>query len=84
VLDAAAASGRDPASVTCAMNLAVTVGPHHRGSDPFEGPATKIADGLWHYIKLGFTAFNLSPTGDNPATQLELLAAKVLPALRRS
>jgi alkanesulfonate monooxygenase SsuD/methylene tetrahydromethanopterin reductase-like flavin-dependent oxidoreductase (luciferase family) len=84
VLDAAAASGRDPASVTCALNLAVTVGPHHRGSGPFEGPATKIADGLHHYVELGFTAFNLSPAGDHPAAQTELLAAEVLPALRPS
>lgn len=83
VLGAAAASGRDPASVTCALNLAVTVGTHHRGSGPFEGPATKIADGLRHYIDLGFTAFNLSPTGEDLAAQAELLATDVLPTLRR-
>jgi alkanesulfonate monooxygenase SsuD/methylene tetrahydromethanopterin reductase-like flavin-dependent oxidoreductase (luciferase family) len=82
VLDAAAASGRDPASVTCALNLAVTIGAHHRGSGPFEGPATKIADGLWHYIELGFTAFNFSPADGDPAAQLEVLAAEVLPVLR--
>ncbi|MEP7024898.1 MAG: LLM class flavin-dependent oxidoreductase [Actinomycetota bacterium] len=82
VLDAAAASGRDPGSVTCALNLAVTVGAQHRGSGPFEGPVTKIADSLWRYVELGFTAFNLSPTGDPPAAQTELLAAGVLPALR--
>jgi hypothetical protein len=82
VLAAAAAAGRDPDAVTCALNLNVRLGAEHRDGGAFEGPAAKITDGLRHYAGLGFTTFNLIVAGEDPAGQTGRLATEVLPALR--
>jgi alkanesulfonate monooxygenase SsuD/methylene tetrahydromethanopterin reductase-like flavin-dependent oxidoreductase (luciferase family) len=82
VLDSAERHGRDPAAITCALNVEVQVGAHHRGSGQFEGPPAKIAEGLQRFAAQGFTVFSLMPAGDDQAAQVERLAAEVLPALR--
>jgi alkanesulfonate monooxygenase SsuD/methylene tetrahydromethanopterin reductase-like flavin-dependent oxidoreductase (luciferase family) len=82
VLDAAQRAGRDPAQITCALNLAVRLAStDHRDADPFEGTPAKIADGLRHYIGLGFTAFNFIVDRAEPAGQAERLAHEVLPVI---
>jgi alkanesulfonate monooxygenase SsuD/methylene tetrahydromethanopterin reductase-like flavin-dependent oxidoreductase (luciferase family) len=79
VLDAAQRAGRNPAQITCALNLSVTLSStNHRDADQFEGTPAKIADGLRHYIGLGFTAFNFIVQGDEPTGQTERLAGEVL------
>jgi alkanesulfonate monooxygenase SsuD/methylene tetrahydromethanopterin reductase-like flavin-dependent oxidoreductase (luciferase family) len=85
VLDAAQRAGRDPAQITCALNLSVRLaGTDHRDADQFEGTPARIADGLRHYIGLGFTAFSFSlhpahpAHPGEPAGQVERLAHEVL------
>jgi len=77
VLTAAADAGRDPAEVTCALNLTLRLGPG-RDADVTGEPAA-VVDRLAGLRELGFTAFNLQA----PRGQWERVAAEVLPALRR-
>lgn len=82
VLGAAQRAGRDPAQITCALNLSVRLAStDHRDGDQFEGTPAKIAAGLRHYTGLGFTAFNFIVHPDEPAGQVERLAHEVLPVL---
>ena len=83
VTAAAERAGRDPDSVTCALNTRVIVDDHDgRDADQFTGPPVKIIDNVRRYAELGFTAFNFSPAGDDPAGQVRRLAGEVLPAVR--
>jgi len=83
VTAAAERAGRDPASITCALNTQVTVDDRDgRHPDQFTGPPAKIVDSVRRYAELGFTAFNFIPAGEDPAGQVSRLAAEVLPALR--
>ena len=84
VTAAAQRAGRDPASITCALNTQVTVDDRGaRHPDQFTGPPGKIAGSVRRYAELGFTAFNFIPAGEDPARQVNRLATEVLPALRR-
>lgn len=84
VVAAAQRAGRDPASITCALNTQVTVDDRDaRHPDQFTGPPAKIADSVRRHAELGFTAFNLIPAGEDPARQVYRLATEVLPALKR-
>lgn len=76
VLTAATDAGRDPAELTCALNLGVHLG--RDGDADVVGSPAAIADQLSVFVALGFTAFNLQPADRG---QLELIAAEVLPAL---
>jgi probable F420-dependent oxidoreductase len=71
VLAAAVAAGRDPADITCALNLEIRV----------DEPA-RVADQLLGFVRLGFTAFNVKPVGPGRAEQIERLAREVVPAVR--
>jgi alkanesulfonate monooxygenase SsuD/methylene tetrahydromethanopterin reductase-like flavin-dependent oxidoreductase (luciferase family) len=83
ILAAAAAAGRDPAAVTCVLNLQVTLDDNHVSDpDPFTGPPQKIIDGLLGYLGLGFTAFNLTPPETRGRAHIERLATDVLPTVR--
>jgi hypothetical protein len=67
---------------------------HHRRADPSQGIDLLVgqqvdevlADGAYvqgrRYAGLGFTAFNFIPAGEDPAAQVQRLAAEILPALR--
>jgi probable F420-dependent oxidoreductase len=80
VLTAAADAGRDPAAVTCALNLGVHIGPS-TDDDPgtVSGDAAAVAGRLAEFVAAGFTAVNLQP---RDRSQWERLAAEVVPALR--
>ena len=83
VAAAAERAGRDPASITCALNTQVILDDHDGSdADRFTGPPNKIVDSARHFAGLGFTAFNFIPAGEDPAGQVQRLAADVLPALR--
>jgi alkanesulfonate monooxygenase SsuD/methylene tetrahydromethanopterin reductase-like flavin-dependent oxidoreductase (luciferase family) len=83
VLDAASAAGRDPADITCAYNVALTVGPDIAPDpDSVSGSVAAVTEQLAGFIDLGFSTINLMPRGPDVAGQTELLAAEVLPALR--
>jgi alkanesulfonate monooxygenase SsuD/methylene tetrahydromethanopterin reductase-like flavin-dependent oxidoreductase (luciferase family) len=84
VLEAARAAGRDPAAITCALNLSVHVGPARDTDDPdlISGTPEAIAERLRALHALGFTTFNFMARVPDAASQPELLAREVIPLLR--
>jgi alkanesulfonate monooxygenase SsuD/methylene tetrahydromethanopterin reductase-like flavin-dependent oxidoreductase (luciferase family) len=83
VAAAAEQAGRDPASITCALNTQVIVDDRDgHGADQFAGSPAKIIESVRRYAELGFTAFNFIPAGEDPADQVRRLAGEVLPAVR--
>ncbi len=46
------------------------------------GPPEAVADALIGFVKLGFTAFNLTPAGPAAGEQARRLAQEVIPAVR--
>jgi alkanesulfonate monooxygenase SsuD/methylene tetrahydromethanopterin reductase-like flavin-dependent oxidoreductase (luciferase family) len=79
VLAAARQAGRDPAEVTCALNLQVRVDSRAE-ADPaiVSGPPAAVAAELAGFVRMGFTALNLILTGP-AAGQAGRLAREVLP-----
>ena len=85
VRSAAEAAGRDPAEITAAYNMLVRVGDEQPGNVmTVAGSSAAIAEQLIGFTKLGFTSFNLAPTGPDRLEQIELLGREVLPELRRA
>ena len=85
VRTAAREAGRDPSTITAAYNLLVRVGEEMPGQATIvAGSAEAVADQLLGFAELGFTSFNLAPTGDRRMEQIERLGRDVLPALRRA
>jgi probable F420-dependent oxidoreductase len=76
VLTAAAEAGRDPAAITCALNLTVRLG--SGAAADLAGEPAAVADRLAGLRELGFTAFNLQA----PREQWDRLAAEVVATLR--
>lgn len=76
VLAAAADAGRDPADITCALNLTVHLGPD--ADADVAGPAAEVARRLAELRDAGFGTLNLKADQDH----WERIAAEVLPALR--
>jgi alkanesulfonate monooxygenase SsuD/methylene tetrahydromethanopterin reductase-like flavin-dependent oxidoreductase (luciferase family) len=79
VLTAASDAGRDRADITCALNLRIRLG-GDTDADMAAGPPAAVTHRLKDFIAMGFTSFNLQPTD---RSQLEQIAAEVLPALRQ-
>lgn len=83
VLDAARGAGRDPATLTCAYNVTVRIDPKAAADpDTVTGSVDAVIAQLAGFIDLGFSTLNLMPQGPDIADQTELLATKVIPALR--
>jgi alkanesulfonate monooxygenase SsuD/methylene tetrahydromethanopterin reductase-like flavin-dependent oxidoreductase (luciferase family) len=83
VLGAARDAGRDPATLTCAYNVAVRIdGDAEYAADVVTGSAEAVTEQLAEFVGLGFTTLNLMPQGPDLAEQAEILAAEVIPALR--
>ena len=76
VLTAAAEAGRDPADITCALNLTVRLGTG--GDADVTGEPAAVVERLAGLRELGFSAFNLQA----PREQWERLAAEVVATLR--
>lgn len=83
VLDAARAAGRDADEITCAYNVGLRIDPA-ASHDPelVTGSVDAVIEQLAGFIGLGLTTLNLMPEGPELAEQTELLATKVIPALR--
>jgi alkanesulfonate monooxygenase SsuD/methylene tetrahydromethanopterin reductase-like flavin-dependent oxidoreductase (luciferase family) len=81
VLAAAAAAGRDPAELTCALNLRVHVTDGSDAEAEVAGSAAEVAEQLAGFVAAGFSALNLQPAGQR-TSQLERIAAEVVPAVR--
>jgi alkanesulfonate monooxygenase SsuD/methylene tetrahydromethanopterin reductase-like flavin-dependent oxidoreductase (luciferase family) len=81
VRSAAEDAGRDPAELTYAYNVAVSVGGRAKDDRVVAGTPDEVAGRLRELAGLGFTAFNLWPAGESRA-QTDLLGEEVLPRLR--
>jgi alkanesulfonate monooxygenase SsuD/methylene tetrahydromethanopterin reductase-like flavin-dependent oxidoreductase (luciferase family) len=80
VLAAAREAGRDPAEITCALNLEVQVDEHAQaGPSVLAGPPAAVAGQLAGLVRAGFTALNFITPGRPAAEQAERLAREVLP-----
>jgi alkanesulfonate monooxygenase SsuD/methylene tetrahydromethanopterin reductase-like flavin-dependent oxidoreductase (luciferase family) len=81
IITAALDAGRDPDEITCAYHIQLNL----NGSDEpgvLTGETGLIADQLVSFTKLGFTALSLVPVGSDRETQLERIAAEIIPAVR--
>jgi probable F420-dependent oxidoreductase len=83
VLAGAHEAGRDPAAITCVLNVDVRVGDYD-GADPdvIHGAPEAIAERLAHFADLGFSAFNFMVGGPDADDQVKRLATEVAPTLR--
>jgi alkanesulfonate monooxygenase SsuD/methylene tetrahydromethanopterin reductase-like flavin-dependent oxidoreductase (luciferase family) len=78
--DAAAAAGRDPAAIRRLYNLSGRIGPG--GGGFLDGPPGQWVEQLLPLVvETGMDTFVLGPS-ESPASQLQLFAAEVAPALR--
>lgn len=82
LLAAARDAGRDPAEITCAYNLTVQVGAGADDPTVISGPPGTVAERLAGLVRLGFSAFSVTPAGPDPRAQTERLAHEVIPAVR--
>lgn len=90
VIEAARRAGRAPADITCAYHMTIRVDEHARRKSVVDsddaidvcGPPGAVAEALAGFVKLGFTAMNLSPAGPDPAEQAERLAREVIPEVK--
>ena len=83
VRTAAQEAGRDPSSITASYNLLVRIGEEMPGqATTVAGSAEAVTEQLLGFARLGFTSFNLVPTGAGRMDQIERLGREVLPALR--
>jgi probable F420-dependent oxidoreductase len=80
---AARRAGRDPSGITCAYHLQVRLGDH---SDPdssvIAGSSAAVAERLAGFVRLGCTAFSVTPVGPDARGQAERFASEVIPAVR--
>ena len=83
VLAAAEAAGREPESITCALNVEVHLGdPAELSPGVIAGPAERVTARLENFVSAGFSAFNFMPVGPSASEQVERIATELLPALR--
>jgi alkanesulfonate monooxygenase SsuD/methylene tetrahydromethanopterin reductase-like flavin-dependent oxidoreductase (luciferase family) len=80
VRDAAQDAGRDPADITCALNVEVALGSTTGDDSMLSGSPEQVLDRLRGLADLGFTTFNVMSSGDQ-AAQLTHFAESVLPHL---
>jgi len=71
VLTAAAEAGRDPAEITCALNLGVAA----------DHTAAQVAGRVARFLAAGFTAINFMPSGPSLPDQVHRIAAELIPVL---
>jgi len=83
MLRAAHAGGRDPAEITCALNLQIRL-EDRPGTDPekVSGPPDAVAERLLEFAGMGFSALNLITAGPGEDKQRERIAREVIPAVR--
>jgi alkanesulfonate monooxygenase SsuD/methylene tetrahydromethanopterin reductase-like flavin-dependent oxidoreductase (luciferase family) len=92
VLAAAREAGREPGEITCGYHMTIRVdeqagqpivtSPPPGAEADLAGPPDAVADALIGFVKLGFTAFNLTPAGPGTDEQAQRLAGEVIPAVR--
>jgi probable F420-dependent oxidoreductase len=83
VLAAARDAGRKPEELACVYNLLFRLG--DGGEAPpsvVAGSADDVVEQLLGFLRLGFTAFSVTPAGVGADEQVERFAAEVVPAVR--
>jgi probable F420-dependent oxidoreductase len=85
VVTAAKEAGRDPSEIVYIYNVVVRV-QETADEDPglISGSADAVADRLIELSRIGFTGFNVMPSGPDRAEQIERLGREVIPAVRAS
>jgi alkanesulfonate monooxygenase SsuD/methylene tetrahydromethanopterin reductase-like flavin-dependent oxidoreductase (luciferase family) len=79
VLDAAERAGRDTATITTVLNVAVDLGsPHGASDDVLSGRPSQVADAIDELLALGFDGMNIVLAGDAAMEQMPVLATDVL------
>jgi probable F420-dependent oxidoreductase len=81
VLAAARAAGRDPAQLTCALNLQVELGGQPGAPGVLAGSPGQVAERIAGFARAGFTTFNFLPIGGSTGDDAERLARDVLPSV---
>ncbi len=69
-------------AVECVYNVPFRIGAPADGGVAVTGSVQEVTDRLAGFAELGFTSMNFMPVGPDPRDQAELLATRVLPALR--
>jgi len=83
VLAAARDAGRNPEEVTCVYNLLFRVDEHAEAAPSVvSGSADAVVERFLGFLRLGFTAFSVTPAGPGADEQVERFVAEVVPALR--
>jgi alkanesulfonate monooxygenase SsuD/methylene tetrahydromethanopterin reductase-like flavin-dependent oxidoreductase (luciferase family) len=82
VLEAAREVGRDPEAITCVYNLDIRVGEDSGEPTVVSGSPDVLVERLTGFLKLGFSALNLIPSGPDHAEQMERLGREVIPGVR--
>jgi alkanesulfonate monooxygenase SsuD/methylene tetrahydromethanopterin reductase-like flavin-dependent oxidoreductase (luciferase family) len=81
--DAAHAAGRKPSDIRGIYNVGIRVDPAATQlPDLLTGSVNQILDQLHGYRELGFTGFNLVPSGPDRTDQMHRIAEDVVPGLR--
>ncbi|CAN5844700.1 MAG: LLM class flavin-dependent oxidoreductase [Acidimicrobiia bacterium] len=76
-------AGRDPRDIACIYNLQVSIDQRgDAGEFVVSGTPEAVAERLVGFINLGFSGFNMIPTGANADGQIARLAHDVIPAVR--
>jgi alkanesulfonate monooxygenase SsuD/methylene tetrahydromethanopterin reductase-like flavin-dependent oxidoreductase (luciferase family) len=81
VREAAEAAGRDPDSLTYALNTELEVG-GDRGDGHIAGSPDEIVQQLSDFVRHGFTAFNFILKAADPADMVGRVATEIVPAVR--
>lgn len=82
---AAEAAGRDPAAVRGIYNVGIHIDDDAAPrTDCLTGSPARIIAELHRFMELGFTGFNLAPTGPDSSDQVRRIAEEILPAMRGS
>ena len=76
IFAAAEQAGRSPDTLTLIYNLPIRV-------DDKSTPAEAVVEQLVGFMRLGFTGFNLQPSGPDRAEQIERIAKEIIPVVRR-
>jgi probable F420-dependent oxidoreductase len=85
VIAAARTAGRDPGEITYAYNIGVRVDERAQATSSLvAGSPDAVADQIAGFARLGFSAFNLMPSGDGLVEQAERLARDVVPLVREA
>jgi alkanesulfonate monooxygenase SsuD/methylene tetrahydromethanopterin reductase-like flavin-dependent oxidoreductase (luciferase family) len=83
LLEAAREAGRDPAAITCAVNVDIRVDDRAKGDESLvAGSPEAVAERLGTFAAAGFSAFNFMLDAVGAGEQAERLASEVIPLVR--